>query len=290
MPIGPLSPRDAEKRILDLAKGATTTAKEKEIVDTLASLAPKERGECLRLLEGRNHHHDIHHIVTDDIDDPTLRQKALTLIGEARPFMASAGRVVVSDIDDTVKPSKDPNAKGDVYPGAKALYAALDAGKDGSDARGDIHFVTARDGVIVHAGHTLSETGIDVGSISYGNTFSFMLAGIGIHKGIENEKVKDIKNLAAKNPSRQLVLLGDTVQADASVFRRVLQDIPNQVEVVLLHAVQGFAPPADMKNNAKVVIFTDYGDAADQLYARGTISKDQRDAVLSEIAAAKPHS
>jgi hypothetical protein len=290
MPIGPLSPRDAEKRILDLAGGNTSAKDEKEIVDTLAAMTPADRGECLRLLEGRNTHHDVNHLVTDDIDDPTLRQQALKLIGEARPFMGSGGRVVVSDIDDTVKPSRDPNVKGEVYPGAKSLYAALDAGADGKDARGDIHFVTARDGVVVHAGHTLGETGIDVGSISYGNTFSMILSGFGLNKGIENEKVKDILNIAAKNPNRQLVLLGDTVQADAAVFRRVLQEKPGQVEVVLLHAVQGFAPPADLKTNPKVVIFTDYADAAEQLYARGNISKDQRDAVLSEIASFKPPS
>jgi hypothetical protein len=63
--------------------------------------------------------------------------------------------------------------------------------------------------VVVRAGHTLQETGIDVGSMSYGNTFAFMLAGVGVMRGIENEKVKDVLNLA-ENPSRQLVLLGDT--------------------------------------------------------------------------------
>jgi threonine/homoserine efflux transporter RhtA len=62
---------------------------------------------------------------------------------------------VVSDIDDTVKPGKDPNASGAVYPGARAFFAALDAGIDGTDALGDVHFVTARDGVVVRAGHAL---------------------------------------------------------------------------------------------------------------------------------------
>lgn len=278
-----LNPRDAEKRILDLAKGPTGPAKEKAIVETLNEMTNEDRGECLRLIAGRNSHHGVDHLITDDIDSPTLRNEALRLIGEARPFMASPGRVVVSDIDDTVRPSKDPLIKGEVYPGAKSLFAALDAGKDGKDASGDIHFVTARDGVIVHAGHTLHETGIDVGSISYGKTFSFLLAGIGIHKGIENEKVNDILKLADKNPSRQLVLLGDTVQADASVFRRVLEKKADRVEVVLLHAVKGFAPPADMKNHPKVVVFTDYADAADQLLARGAISQAQRDAVFAEM-------
>ena len=282
----PLTARDAEKRILDLAAGNTTARNEREIVDTLAALPVAERGECLRLLEGRNSHHSLDHLLRDDIDDVGLRNEALRLIGEARPYMASPGRVIVSDIDDTVKPGKDPTIKGEVYPGAKALFAALDAGKDGTDARGDIHFVTARDGVVVRAGHTLHETGIDVGSISYGKTFSFLLAGVGVLRGIENEKVKDILNLAEKNPSRQLVLLGDTVQADAAVFRRVLEEKPNQVEVVLLHAVKGFKAPDDMVNNPKVVVFTDYADAARQLAARGNISASQRDAVLADVAAA----
>lgn len=279
-----LSPRDAEKRIVDLARGPTPAVNEAAIVETLADLSPKQRGETLRLLDGRAGT-SLDALLNDDIDDATLRAQAKKLIDEARPFMRSPGRVVVSDIDDTVKPSKDPNASGAVYAGAKALYAALDAGKDGTDARGDIHFVTARDGVVVHAGHTLAETGIDVGSISYGNTFAFMMAGVGMHKGIENEKVKDILNLVEKNPSRQLVLLGDTVQADASVFRRVLAAKPDSVEVVLLHAVQGFAPPADMKANPKVVVFTDYKDAAEQLLARGAISQAQRDSVVAEFAA-----
>lgn len=277
--------REAEKRILDLAAGNTTARNERAIVETLAALPVAERGECLRLLEGRNSRHGLEHLLRDDIDDVGLRAEARRLIGEARPYMASPGRVVVSDIDDTVKPGKDPTIDGEVYPGAAALFSALDAGRDGNDARGDIHFVTARDGVVVRAGHTLNKTGIDVGSISYGNTFSFMLAGVGILRGIENEKVKDILNIAEKNPSRQLVLLGDTVQADAAVFRRVLELKPEQVEVVLLHAVKGFKAPDDMLKNPKVVVFTDYADAARQLAARGTISASQRDAVLADVAA-----
>lgn len=281
-----LNPRDAAKRVLDLAAGPTPRINEKQIVETLGDLAPQERGETLRLLDGRSGDAGIDHLVSDDIDDLDLRNEALTLIGEARPFMTSPGRVVVSDIDDTVKPGKDPNARGAVYPGARALYAALDAGKDGKDTKGDIHFVTARDGVVVHAGHTLAETGIDVGSISYGNTFAFMLAGLGMHKGIENEKVKDILSLIDKNPSRQVVLLGDTVQADASVFRRVLAAKPESVELVMLHAVQGFAAPADLKNNPKVVIYKDYKDAAEQLFSRGVISQVQLDEVAADFSLA----
>jgi phosphatidate phosphatase APP1 len=200
--------------------------------------------------------------------------------------MHSDGRVVVSDIDDTVKPHTDRTHDGPVYPGARALFSALDVGRDGTDSRGDIHFVTARDGVVVRAGQTLNNTGVDVGSISYGTTFAMLLAGVGLHRGIAREKVKDILNLAERNPDRKLVLLGDTVQADAKVFAEVLQKIPDRVELVLLHAVPGFSPPVDISGHANVVVFSDYADAARQLHGRGTISDAQRDAILADVAAA----
>jgi hypothetical protein len=282
-----ISPREAEKRILDLAKGPTSTSKEKELVETLQQLTPEDRGEALRLLDGRNSRHGVDHLIVDDIDNPLLKNEALRLIGEARPFMASPGRVIVSDIDDTVKPNKDPSFKGEVYPGARAFYAALDVGKDGSDVVGDIHFVTARDGVAKRAGHTLQETGIEVGSISYGNSIALLLAQFGVHKGIENAKVKDILNLIEKNPSRQVVLLGDNVQADPAVFRRVLAQKPEAVELVLIHAVPGFQTPADMAAHPKVVVYTNYLDAADQLLQRGLLTQAQRDAVAADFNAAR---
>ena len=281
-----LTPRDVEKRLISLARDADDARDGKDVVDALRSLPPAERGECLRLFDGRGTGTQIDRFVADTIGDPAMRREALRLIGEARPFMHSPGRVVVSDIDDTVKPHSDKTHRGPVYPGAQALFSALDVGRDGTDSRGDIHFVTARDGVVVRAGNTLNDTGIDVGSISYGTTWAMMLAGIGLHGGIAREKVKDILNLAARNPDRKLVLLGDTVQADAKVFDEVLKKIPDRVELVLLHAVPGFAPPVDLSGHENVVVFSDYADAANQLAARGTISTAQRDAVLADVAAA----
>ena len=281
-----LTPRDVEKQLVDLARQPASANRSRDVVGALQSLAPAERGECLRLFDGRGTGAPIGRFVADAIDDPTLRREAERLIGEARPFMHSDGRVVVSDIDDTVKPHTDRTHDGPVYPGARALFSALDVGRDGTDSRGDIHFVTARDGVVVRAGQTLNNTGVDVGSISYGTTFAMLLAGVGLHRGIAREKVKDILNLAERNPDRKLVLLGDTVQADAKVFAEVLQKIPDRVELVLLHAVPGFSPPVDISGHANVVVFSDYADAARQLHGRGTISDAQRDAILADVAAA----
>lgn len=55
--------------------------------------------------------------------------------------------------------------------------------------------------------------------------------------------------MITRNPSRNAVLAGDSVQADAAVSRRILRDHPANVEVVLLHEVQGHALPTTMKNN-----------------------------------------
>jgi hypothetical protein len=274
--------RIAQRRIEELTSGNTDAADEQEIVTILEGLTPLVRGETLRLIDGGGDHHDVDHLVNDDIDDTTLRDRAARLIGEARPFMTSPGRFVVSDIDDTVRPQRDPVVQGDKYPGAAALFRALDAGVDGADVDGDIHFVTARDGIFVHAAHTIERTGIDYNSIRYGNTPAGLLSLVGIHNLIEAEKVHDVKEMLARNPSRKAVLVGDSVQADAAVYRRILRDHPDRVEVVLLHEVQGHPLPADMKNNPAVVVFTDYADCARQLHARGAINAQQLDDVIND--------
>jgi phosphatidate phosphatase APP1 len=277
-----LTPRAAQRAIEKLAEGHTDAAEEKAIVDILESLSDTDRGEALRLIDGGGDHHTVDHLLNDDIDDTTQRDRATRLIDAARPYMSSPGRFVISDIDDTVHPDRDPDVHGDRYPGAAALFRALDVGKDGTDVDGDVHFVTARDGVFVHASDTLRKTGIDYNSVRYGNTAAGLASLLGILQGIEDEKVRDVREMLKRNPSRSAVLVGDTVQADPAVYRRILNESPSRVEVVLLHEVKGHPAPLDMKNNPNVVVFTDYADAAQQLHARGLISDEQLDDVIHD--------
>ena len=277
--------REAQGSLERLAVGPTSHRDEREIVDVLRGLDQMERGEVLRLFDGSVSHHDIRHLVEDDIDDPRLRAEAQGLIDDARPFMKSAGRIILSDIDQTVVPGfADPDLKGDVYPGVRALLRALDRGVDDADVEGDVRFVTARDGILIRATNTLKKAGVDFGSISYGRGAASLLGLWGFHKPMENEKVRDIHDLLDRNPSRRAVLMGDTVQADPAVYRRILQDRPDRVEVVLIHVVRGFPCPPDMLRDPRVVAFADYGEAARELCDRGVLTEAQRDEVLLEIA------
>lgn len=274
-------------RALDrLAQGPTDGREEREIVDTLEGLSPADRGEALRLLDAGGDRHTVAHLVEEDIDDPGLRARARRLIDGARSFMSAPGRMVVSDIDDTVKPQSDPTLKAPSYPGARALFRALDEGPQGgrpADTAGDVHFVTARDGLLIHAAGTLDKTGIERNSIVYGKTIAGLLSLFGRLGPVEEEKVRDVRALLARNPSRKAVLVGDTVQADAAVYRRILEESPARVEVVLLHEVQGHPAPRDLKRHPAVIVFSDYGDAARQLHARGTLTDRQLQAVLGEL-------
>lgn len=276
---------DVARSLERLAAGPTSPGEERRIVETLEKMSPKERGEALRLMDGGGDRHTVKHLVEDDIDDPTLRARARKLLDEARPFMASAGRIVVSDIDDTVKPHKDPNVDGKVYPGARALFRALDEGAQGgraADARGDVHFVTARDGILVHAAGTLDRTGIERNSISYGKTVAAVLSVFGMLRRVEDEKVRDVRALLDRNPTRKAILFGDTVQADAAVYRRILTERPERVEVVMIHEVQGKPAPRDMRSHPSVIVFSDYADAARKLHARGLLNEEQLKNVLAE--------
>lgn len=276
-----LTPRAVLQAINSLAKGVPTSAKSEQVVSLLESLAPAERGEALRLLDGSAENRQAQQFLKDVMTDSALREKARQLIGEAEPFRHSAGRIIVSDIDDTVRASKDKSTRGPVYPGARAFYLALDVGVDGLDPTGDVHFVTARDGILVSASSTLRGTGIDFNSVSYGKTVATCMSRLDGFKGVEDEKVADVKRLLERNPSRQAVLLGDTLQADPAVYRRILKEQPDRVELVLIHRVNGRPCPLDMQNHPKVVVFDTYADAARILHGRGILNDQQLDDVMN---------
>ena len=137
-----LSPREGQKAIEMLARGYTNSKDEKAIAAILEALSPEDRGEALRLIEGGGDRHSIKSLLSKDIDNKEVRKYVSRLIEEARPYMSNPGeRLIVSDIDDTVKPWKDKSVSGPVFPGVKALYRALDLGVDGKGDVGDVHFI-----------------------------------------------------------------------------------------------------------------------------------------------------
>lgn len=278
-----LSPRDAQQRIERLAEGSTDLREEREIVDILERQDPRTRGETVRLLDGGADRHCSDKLLTKDIDDPTLRARARRLLDDARPFACSPGAVVISDIDDTVVPNRGASALPNVFPGARELFAALDAGPGGTDAKGDVHFVTARDGLFVSGVPAVKRAGIDAGSVRHGDVGSALVSPFDHNRALADRKVKNICELIDKNPSRQAILVGDTVQADPEVFRRVLEARPGKVSVALVHVIPGFKAPSIVKDDPRFVVFGDYGEAARVLCERGLISEAQRDGVLAAL-------
>lgn len=282
----PLGPREAQQRIEKLAEGPTDLREEREIVDILEKQSPAVRGETLRLLDGGGDRHCTSKILRKDLDDPSLRARAQRLVDEARPFSCAPGNVVLSDIDDTVAPNRGKSALPNAFPGARELYAALDAGPGGDDARGDVHFVTARDGLFVSGVPAVKRAGIDFGSVRHGDVGSAIVSPFDGNRALADRKVKNLTELIDKNPSRTAILVGDTVQADPEVFRRVMEARPDKVGVALVHALPGFKVPAFCKDDARFVVFSDYGEAARALAERGLINPAQRDAVLAAAGAA----
>ncbi|MBN2360604.1 MAG: DUF2183 domain-containing protein [Deltaproteobacteria bacterium] len=277
-----ISASEAHQAIELLARGDTRRRRELAIVNLLAALSPADRGQCLRLIDGGADDHDLAHLLSDDIDDRALNQRARELIDEARPLMASSERIVLSDIDDTVKPFKDPAVRGRVFPGARALFRALDLGADGLGIEGDVHFVTARDGVVVGVDRDLRATGIRYSSAAFASPLSGAASLFGANDGILEDKVANIGRLLDRNPGRQAIVIGDSTQADPQVFGRLLEERGDRIELALIHRVRGYPIEASIATLPKVLLFDTYADAARELQRRGLISEAQLADVLAD--------
>jgi len=225
---------------------------------------------------------------TTDARSPAPTRAAVAQPGRAATFDGPPRGepvLVATDFDDTLRGEFDPDFKGRQYPGAKELFAALDAGPDGRDVHNDVHLVTARDGHVRKAEAAMDATGIAYSSISYGNVFSGAMVLLHRFKAAENQKVEDIETLLTRNPGHQAVLFGDTVQADSKVFRRLLEDHPDRVAVAMLHEPRGFPAADDLRGRDDVVIFRDYAEAAKALLERGLISAAQCQGVVAAVDA-----
>jgi len=273
---------DAFQAIEWLAHGDTGRRRERAIVNLLAALTPAARGQCLRLIDGGADEHDVNHLLAEDIDDRALNRQARALIDDARPLMRSRERIVLSDIDDTVKPYLDPAVRGPVFPGARALFRALDLGADDQGVAGDVHFVTARDGVVVGVDSDLRATGIRYNSVAFSSPLAGAASLFGRNTGIRDAKVANIGRLLDRNPGSQAIVLGDSTQADPQVFRRLLEQRGDRIELAMIHRVQGYPVDPAIASLPKVLVFDTYADAARELQRRGLISEAQLADVLAD--------
>jgi hypothetical protein len=264
-----------------LMRGHNDVAGQRALVHLLEALPREQRGQALRLIDGQANTRRVAFLVGPAFSDPKLGQRARRLVDEARPAMTTDEPVILSDIDDTVRPggSHQGSDKRPWYPGAQAFFRALDVGPSGRGVPGDVHFVTARTlDATADTEHVLRKTGLEWGSIAYGN-WDTRLKGTAKLRAIARSKIANIERLLERNPRSKAVLLGDDTQADPQVFEQVLRRHPKRVALVLIHRVTGRDIPPALKRDSRVVVFDTYAEAARAAYKRGLISAAQLDEV-----------
>lgn len=268
-----VTPLEVQRAIKLVAASAPARWRDQTIVALLRALSVKHRAACVHLIDGASDSWTAKAIVRS-IGDAKLKRSAAGLIAVAGKRVPHDHFVVLSDVDDTVKPWKDTSASGPVYPGALALYEVL-------APRGDVHFVTARDGVALGVGGDLRATGIRYGSVAYGSSYSGVLALLGSHRPMIERKIANLTALIEKNPGDQIILVGDSGQADAAVFARVLETHGDRVAVAMLHEIPGYPADERFAESDKALVFADFADAAEQLCARQLITAAERDRVAT---------
>jgi hypothetical protein len=281
----PATPSAAElqahaRTVHALQKGGTDDAEERRIVEVVASLEPMERAQLLRLIDQGRDKYDLRHMVYEDVDDPGRRARLLQLMDEAGQALTEAGAHelgIISDIDDTVAPM----GAAELFPGAGALYGALERGPDGQGQAGDIHYVTARPPLVLgDARKRLDRAGVPQGTIDDGSLAEAIFRG---HDGFEDEKVRDIERQLRLHPGQKFVLIGDDTQRDPEVYRRIAEAHPDRVAGIFIHRVEGGEIDRERYPADRFVFFDSYAQASQVMTQRGLIAQ-QKPVTASEPA------
>jgi hypothetical protein len=282
-PFGTVQQRAAA--ITALQQGWTTGSDERKIRDIILSTTGPELSTLKRLIDLGGENHDLLHMLTDDIDNATIRAQIRAHFATAS---VPSGQVkVYSDIDDTfysnLKDDRFP--KGTLYPGVRAFYRALDLGRAGSDATGDMLFLTARPGIMENS--TLSMLrgrGVPEASVLEGNLFdSLHLTEAGRNNAYAATKVNNFMAHRALYPEYASVFIGDSGQGDAIAGAEMLSRAPASVRAVYINNVTNMtaAQRAAMTGQG-IMVIDSYVDAAIDAFNRGLISR----ASLSAVATA----
>lgn len=181
------------------------------------------------------------------------RARLLALCDESGKAASAAGLQtigVISDVDDTAVPTEYQPDGPRSYDGARHFYDTL--------THEPIHYVTARPKLfvpetVVH----LQESGMPAGTFSTRSGFWGILFGGDKH--IEESKVANIEMWMKLHPGKRFVLLGDTAQADAEVYRRISASHPDQVAAVFVHQAGGKV--RDPKDYPGATLFNTYPEA-----------------------------
>ena len=250
-------------------------SKEFAIIEVLELLTVKDRAHFLRIYDSGTDKNTINRLLASEFKHVGPRRRVTALIREARATPIEGERLIISDFDNTLKPTKDPMVGGDVYPGTVKLLQALD-----QKYQGDVHIVTARP---VLCRGPLKSTKITYNSVSTGNLAGAFGYLVGLYNSIAERKVENILKLLTRNPDTKVILIGDDGEADASVYLRIIREYPDRVEAALIHKVLGKQLPEAFSSSPKVIIYENFEEAASQLHAKGIITSFQMEEIAQEF-------
>ena len=250
-------------------------SKELAIIEVLELLTVKDRAHFLRIYDSGSDKNTINRLLASEFKHLDPRRRVTALIKEARATPIEGERLIISDFDNTLKPTKDPMVGGDVYPGTVKLLQALD-----QKYQGDVHIVTARP---VLGRGPLKSTKITYNSVSTGNLAGAFGYLVGLYNPIEERKVENIRKLLTRNPDTKVILIGDDGEADASVYLRIMREYPDRVEAALIHNVLGKQLPEAFSSSPKAIIYENFEEAASLLHAKGIITSLQMEEIALEF-------
>ena len=245
------------------------------IIEVLELLTLKDRAHFLRIYDSGSDKNTISRLLASEFKHVGPRRRVTALIQEARATPIEGERLIISDFDNTLKPTRDPMVSGDVYPGTVKLLQALD-----QKYQGDVHIVTARP---VLGRGPLKSTKIIYNSVSTGNLAGAFGYLVGLYNPIEERKVENIRKLLTRNPDAKVILIGDDGEADASAYLRIIREYPDRVEAALIHKVLGKQLPKAFYSSPKVIIYENFAEAASQLHAKGIITSFQVEEIAQEF-------
>lgn len=261
-----------------LADGPTSFREEK----VLRALFLSERGAALTDLKLRidtsDAGHDLLSLLTADIDSPELRFDILKHFREAAEVPRNPSERplrVVSDIDDTLYSSlKDPrHPRGSLYKGVLELFAALSSLPP--------VFLTARPELIAALFERLTHRQLRRYGLEKPTVLSGTLRGLFGHRRMAEQKARTLTSYTEMYPEFRFVFFGDSGQGDMALAESLLESPESVIERAFIHKISD-GHVGSRTSNARIHLFSDYAEAAEQLHELGYLPDEIRQ-TLSDL-------
>jgi phosphatidate phosphatase APP1 len=185
------------------------------------------------------------------LDEIVDRQPEITAKGEVRIVSATEGRLIVSDIDDTVLISHATQTARKLklmlfknaltrlpFKGISVFYRALEKGAD-NNGKNPFFYVSSSEWNL----YDLLENFFDHNNIPKGvfmlrkleaSIYKFWKSGQGNHE----HKYYNIKFLLEFYPTHKFILIGDSGQKDPDIYNRLAHDFPGRIETIYIRKIR----------------------------------------------------